>query len=87
MRKEPYRLPIDELMALINEQITKDARHRTALKAERKEIVKAIQETDSEALGCGAKLFFAGIGCECASKETQAAYNLLQRLYWIDSEM
>ena len=87
MRKAPYRPLIDELMTLANEQIAKDARRRTALKAERKEIVKAIQETDSEALGSVAKLFFAGIGCECASKETQATYNLLRRLYWIDSEM
>lgn len=87
MRKEPYRPLIDELMTLANEQIAKDARRRTALKAEQKEIAKAIQKTDSEALGRAAKLFFAGIGCECASKETQAAYNLLQRFFWIDYEM
>lgn len=61
MRNAPYRpLTDDELMAWINEQNAKEAQRRTALKAERKEIVKAIQETDSEALGCVAKLFFAG---------------------------
>lgn len=95
MRKAPYRpltdeemrMPDDELMAWMNEQNAKDAQHRTALKAERKEIVKAIQETDNEALGRAGKLFFAGIVCERASKETQAAYDLLRRLYWIDSEM
>lgn len=95
MRKAPYRpltdeemrMPDDELMAWMNEQNAKDAQHRTALKAERKEIVKAIQETDNEALGRAGKLFFAGIWCERASKETQAAYDLLRRLYWIDSEM
>lgn len=95
MRKAPYRpltdeelkMTDDELMAWINEQNAKDAQRRADLKAERKEIVKAIQKTDNEALGCVAKLFFAGIWCECASKETQAAYDLLRRLYWIDSEM
>lgn len=95
MRKAPYRpltdeelkMTDDELIAWINEQNAKDAQRRTALKVERKEIVKAIQETDSEALGRAGKLFFAGIGCERASKETQAAYDLFRRLYWIDSEM
>lgn len=95
MRKAPYRpltdeelkMTDDELMSWINEQNAKEAQRRTALKAEQKGIVKAIQETDNEALGRAGKLFFAGAGCERASKETQAAYDLLRRLYWIDSEM
>lgn len=88
MRNAPYRpLTDDELMAWINEQIAKDAQRRAALKAEQKEITKAIQKTDSEALGRAGKLFLSGSGCEDAGKETQAAYDLLQRLYWIDSEM
>lgn len=87
MRKAPYRPMTDELMAGINEQITKDAQRRAALKAEQKEIAEAIQKTDSESLGRAGKLFFAGSGCEDAGKETQAAYDLLQRFFWIDYEM
>lgn len=95
MRKAPYRpltdeelkMTDDELMAWINEQNAKDAQRRTALKAEQKGIAKAIQETDSEALGRAVKLFLAGIGCERASKETQAAYDLLRRFYFISCEL
>lgn len=81
------RVPDDELMAWINEQNAKDAQRRAALKAEQKEIAEAIQKTDSEALGRAGKLFFAGSGCEDAGKETQAAYDLLRRFFWIDYEM
>lgn len=95
MRKAPYRpltdeelkMTDDELMAWINEQNAKEAQRRTALKAEQKGIAKAIQETDNEALGRAGKLFLAGIGCERAGKETQAAYDLLRRFFWIASEM
>lgn len=77
----------DELTAWINEQNAKEEQRRTALKAEQKEVTKAIQKIDSEALGHAAKLFFAGAGCEDAGKETQAAYDLLRRFFWIDYEM
>ncbi len=95
MRKAPYRpltdeelkMTDDELMAWINEQNAKEAQRRTALKAEQKGIAKAIQETDNEALGRAGKLFLAGIRCERAGKETQAAYDLLRRFFWIASEM
>lgn len=77
----------DEFIAWINEQNAKEEQRRTALKAEQKALAKAIQETDSEAIGRAGKLFFAGAGCERASKETQAAYDLLQRFFWITNEM
>lgn len=84
---EEIKMTDDEFAAWINEQIAKDAQRRAALKAEQKEIAKAIQKTDSEALGRAGKLFFAGSGCEDAGKETQAAYDLLRRFYFISCEL
>ena len=69
------------------ERAAKDAQRRAALKAEQKEIAKAIKKTDSEALGRAGKLFFAGSWCEDAGKETQAAYDLLRRFFWINCEL
>lgn len=84
---EEIKMTDDEFAAWINEQIAKDAQRRAALKAEQKEIAKAIQKTDSEALGRAGKLFFAGSWCEDAGKETQAAYDLLRRFFWINCEL
>lgn len=84
---EEIKMTDDEFAAWINEQIAKDAQRRAALKAEQKEIAKAIQKTDSEALGRAGKLFFAGSWCEDAGKETQAAYDLLRRFYFISCEL
>lgn len=84
---EEIKMTDDEFAAWINEQIAKDAQRLAALKAEQKEIAKAIQKTDSEALGRAGKLFFAGSWCEDAGKETQAAYDLLRRFFWINCEL
>lgn len=87
LTNEEIKMTDDEFSAWINEQISKDAQRRAALKAEQKEIAKAIQKTDSEALGRAGKLFFAGSWCEDAGKETQAAYDLLRRFFWINCEL
>lgn len=87
LTNEEIKMTDDEFAAWINEQIAKDAQRRAALKAEQKEIAKAIQKTDSEALGRAGKLFFAGSWCEDAGKETQAAYDLLRRFFWINCEL
>lgn len=87
LTNEEIKMTDDEFSAWINEQIAKDAQRRAALKAEQKEIAKAIQKTDSEALGRAGKLFFAGSWCEDAGKETQAAYDLLRRIFWINCEL
>lgn len=87
LTNEEIKMTDDEFSAWINEQIAKDAQRRAALKAEQKEIAKAIQKTDSEALGRAGKLFFAGSWCEDAGKETQAAYDLLRRFFWINCEL
>lgn len=87
LTNEEIKMTDDEFTAWINEQIAKDAQRRAALKAEQKEIAKAIQKTDSEALGRAGKLFFAGSWCEDAGKETQAAYDLLRRFFWINCEL
>lgn len=87
LTNEEMKMPDNELIAWINEQKAKTAQRSKALKAEQKEIAKAIQKTDSEALGRAAKLFFAGRGCEDAGKETQAAYDLLRRFFWINCEL
>ena len=84
---DQMKMPDDELIAWINEQNAKDAQRRAALKAEQKEIAKAIQKTDSEALGRAGKLFIAGNWCEDAGKETQAAYELLRWFFWINCEL
>ena len=81
------RMTDDTYTALVNEQNAKEAKRRAELKAEQKEIAKAIQKTDNEALGRAGKLFFAGRGCEDAGKETQAAYDLLQRFFCIEYEL
>ena len=77
----------DELIAWINEQNAKEEQRRATLKAEQKGIAEAIKETDSEALGHAAKLFFAGAGSEKADRETQAAYELLRKFFLIDYEL
>lgn len=87
LTNEEIKMTDDEFTAWINEQIAKDAQRRAALKAEQKEITKAIQKTDSEALGRAGKLFLSGSGCEDAGKETQAAYDLLRRFFWINCEL
>lgn len=87
LTNEEIKMTDDEFTEWINEQIAKDAQRRAALKAAQKEIAKAIQKTDSEALGRAGKLFFAGSGCEDAGKETQAAYDLLRRFYFISCEL
>lgn len=87
LTNEEMKMTDDELTAWINEQIAKDAQRRAALKAEQKEIAKAIQKTDSEALGRAGKLFIAGSWFEDAGKETQAAYDLLRRFFWINCEL
>lgn len=87
LTNEEIKMTDDEFAAWINEQIAKDAQRRAALKAEQKEIAKAIQKTDSEALGRAGKLFFAGSWCEDAGKETQAAYDLFRRFFWINCEL
>lgn len=87
LTNEEIKMTDDEFSAWINEQIAKDAQRRAALKAEQKEIAKAIKKTDSEALGRAGKLFFAGSWCEDAGKETQAAYDLLRRFFWINCEL
>lgn len=87
LTNEEIKMTDDEFSAWINEQIAKDAQRRAALKAEQKEIAKAIQKTDSEALGRAGKLFFAGSWCEDAGKEPQAAYDLLRRFFWINCEL
>lgn len=87
LTNEEIKMTDDEFTAWINEQIAKDAQRRAALKAEQKEIAKAIQKTGSEALGRAGKLFFAGSWCEDAGKETQAAYDLLRRFYFISCEL
>ena len=83
----PKRMTDDEFTAWINEQNAKEEQRRATLKAEQKGIAEAIKETDSEALGHAAKLFFAGAGSEKADRETQAAYELLRKFFLIDYEL
>lgn len=87
LTNEEIKMTDDEFSAWINEQNAKYTQRRVALKAAQKEIAKAIQKTDSEALGRAGKLFFAGSGCENSGKETQAAYDLLRRFFWINCEL